>query len=117
MFIIIVIFRADDEDDYVPDSRYNRGGGGTEKVVLPTAPRASLGPNISEDRIPRDPPFTAYIANLSYDIDLEDVHKFFERQNVTNIRLLRDGDPENGRLKGKESTKSESIGKFRSTVL
>merc|ERR1712180_229245 len=91
---------ADDEDDYVPDSRYNRGGGGTEKVVLPTAPRASLGPNISEDRIPRDPPFTAYIANLSYDIDLEDVHKFFERQNVTNIRLLRDGDPENGRLKG-----------------
>ena len=46
------------------------------------------------------PPFTAYIANLSYDIDLEDVYKFFEKQNVTNIRLLRDGDPENGRLKG-----------------
>ena len=46
------------------------------------------------------PPFTAYIANLSYDIDVEDVYKFFEKQNVTNIRLLRDGDPENGRLKG-----------------
>ena len=46
------------------------------------------------------PPFTAYIANLSYDIDVEDVYKFFEKQNVTNIRLLRDGDPETGRLKG-----------------
>ena len=101
---ISIFSRADDEDDYVPENRYSRGQR-DEVVKLPTAPRASLGPNISEDRIPRDPPFTAYIANLSYDIDLEDVHKFFERQNVTNIRLLRDGDPENGRLKGKESTK------------
>ena len=83
----------------MPDSRYTRNSG-TEKVILPTAPRASLGPNISEDRIPSSPPFTAYIANLSYDIDLDDVYKFFEKQNVTNIRLLRDGDPENGRLKG-----------------
>merc|ERR1719418_541304 len=89
---------ADDEDDYVPDNRYSRGG--AEKVILPTAPRASLGSAIDSDRIPNHPPFTAYIANLSYDIDVEDVYKFFEKQNVTNIRLLRDGDPENGRLKG-----------------
>ena len=75
-------------------------GGGMEKVVLPTAPRASLGPNIDEDRIPNSPPFTAYIANLSYDINPEDLYRFFEKQNVTNIRLLREGDPETGRLKG-----------------
>jgi len=28
---------------------------GTEQFVLPTAPRAARGPDISDDRIPRDP--------------------------------------------------------------
>ena len=45
------VYRADDEDDYVPDNRYSRGGG-AEKVILPTAPRASLGSAIDSDRIP-----------------------------------------------------------------
>ena len=44
------VYRADDEDDYVPDNRYSRGG--AEKVILPTAPRASLGSAIDSDRIP-----------------------------------------------------------------
>ena len=47
----IFVYRADDEDDYVPDNRYSRGGG-AEKVILPTAPRASLGSAIDSDRIP-----------------------------------------------------------------
>ena len=92
---MFLILRADEEDDY--DARPS---GGMQKVVLPTAPRASLGPNIDEDRIPRDPPFTAYIANLSYDIDLEDIYKFFDRLKVTNIRLQREDNSETGRLKG-----------------
>ena len=46
----IFVYRADDEDDYVPDNRYSRGG--AEKVILPTAPRASLGSAIDSDRIP-----------------------------------------------------------------
>jgi len=87
---------ADEMDDYeeTPPRRP------AEKIVLPTAPRASLGPNISDDRIPRDPPFTAYLANLSYDINPEDVYQFFEKLEIKNVRLLRDGDPETGRLKG-----------------
>ena len=89
-------FRADDIDDYETEMRPQRA----EKIVLPPAPRASLGPNISDDRIPREPPFTAYIANLSYDIIEQDVYDFFNKLNVTKIRLLREGDPENGRLKG-----------------
>ena len=97
-------YRADEVEDYEPETRY-RGGGyrdreREEKVILPTAPRASLGSNIDEDRIPNHPPFTAYLANLSYDIDVEDLYRFFEKQNVTNIRLVRDGDQETGRLKG-----------------
>ena len=46
-------------------------GGSKEAFVLPTAPRAACGPDVSDDRIPREPPFTAYIANLSYDVDTE----------------------------------------------
>ncbi len=71
-----------------------------EKIVLPTAPRASLSTQINEDRIPREPPFTAYIANLSYDINTEDVYKFFGKLKISKVRLLRDGDSETGRLKG-----------------
>ena len=48
--IFFFVYRADDEDDYVPDNRYSRGG--AEKVILPTAPRASLGSAIDSDRIP-----------------------------------------------------------------
>lgn len=91
--------RADDIDDYEADSRPGRGKG-METLVLPTAPRASLGPNISDDRIPKYPPFTAYIANLSYEIEDEDVYKFFGNLNVTNIRLQREGEGDKARLKG-----------------
>ena len=38
-----------DEYDETPSYR------GTEQFVLPTAPRAARGPDISDDRIPRDP--------------------------------------------------------------
>ena len=47
-----------------------------------------------------DPPFTAHIGNLSYNIDPKDVYKFFDALNVKNIRLPREGDPESGRLRG-----------------
>jgi translation initiation factor 4B len=45
-------------------------------------------------------PYTAYVANLSYDIDEEDVIKFFSKLKIKGVRLPRDGDPETGRLKG-----------------
>merc|ERR1711981_1108209 len=84
---------ADEVDDYEAPRA-------SEKIVLPSAPRASLGPNISDDRIPKEPPFTAYLANLSYDINPEDVYDFFGKLKINNVRLLRDGDQETGRLKG-----------------
>ena len=80
-------FRADEVDDYEAPRA-------SEKIVLPSAPRASLGPNISDDRIPKEPPFTAYLANLSYDINPEDVYDFFGKLKINNVRLLRDGDQE-----------------------
>ena len=48
-----------------------------EKVELPNAPRAARGPDVSDDRIPKEPPFTAYIANLSYEVNTEVVNKFY----------------------------------------
>jgi translation initiation factor 4B len=45
-------------------------------------------------------PYTAYVANLAYDIDEQDVVKFFNRLKIKGVRLPRDGDPETGRLKG-----------------
>lgn len=86
---------ADEMDEY-DEAPYR----GTEQFVLPTAPRAARGPDISDDRIPRDPPYTAYVANLAYDIDEQDVVKFFNRLKIKGVRLPRDGDPETGRLKG-----------------
>ena len=57
-----------DEDDNSSSKGYATK---PEAFVLPTAPRAARGPDMSDDRIPKDPPFTAYIANLSYDVDTE----------------------------------------------
>ena len=57
-----------DEDN---NSSMGYGSSKPEAFVLPTAPRAARGPDMSDDRIPREPPFTAYIANLSYDVDNE----------------------------------------------
>jgi len=68
-------------------------------VVLPTAPRAALGPGIDDERIPHRPPYTAYIANLPYDVDESEIKETFEkaRLKIENVRLMKD---EGGRLKG-----------------
>ena len=53
-----------------------------QQIVLPTAPRAALGPDIDDERIPRRPPYTAYIANLPYDVDEEQIMEVFERAKL-----------------------------------
>ena len=68
-----------DDEDYRP-SRY--GSAAPQQIVLPTAPRAALGPDVADERIPRDPPYTAYVANLPYDILEEDLMNFFSKLRV-----------------------------------
>ena len=53
-----------------------------QQIVLPTAPRAALGPDIDDERIPKRPPYTAYIANLPYDVDEEQITEVFERAKL-----------------------------------
>jgi len=70
-----------------------------QQIVLPTAPRAALGPDIDDDRIPKRPPYTAYIANLPYDVDEGQVEEVFvkARLKIKEVRLMKD---EGGRLRG-----------------
>jgi len=70
-----------------------------EKLLLPTAPRAARGADVDESKIPNNAPYTAYIANLPYDIEVEDVSKFFHGLQVKSVRLPREGG-EGGRLRG-----------------
>ena len=67
-------------DDYDYDEP-RRGGRGAApiSVALPTAPRKAREEGFNQDRVAREAPFTAYIANLSYETRTEDVYKFFER--------------------------------------
>ena len=61
-----------------------------EKLLLPTAPRAARGSDVDESKIPSNPPYTAYIANLPYDIDNDDVEKFFQGLSVRfNVELVQ----------------------------
>ena len=73
----------------------------TEKVILPTAPRAALNAQSNEEKVPFDPPFTAYVANLPYDCREEDVMDFFSHLNVKSVRLIREDNSETGRLKAR----------------
>ncbi|UYV68630.1 EIF4B [Cordylochernes scorpioides] len=59
-------------------------------VVLPTAPKAARAPYMDLSRIPTQPPFTAYIGNLAYDITEEDIKRFFRNMKIVSIRLPRE---------------------------
>ncbi len=58
--------------------------------MLPSAPRASRGPGIDENLIPTTPPFQANIGNLHYEIEEEDIFKFFENLEILELKLPRD---------------------------
>jgi len=38
--------------------------GRKEKVILPTAPRATRSPDFDDEKVPKVPPFVAYISNF-----------------------------------------------------
>ena len=65
--------------------------------MLPSAPKASRGPDVDLSQLPTSPPFTAYVANLPYELSDADIRSFFRDLKIVDIRLTRD---ESGRLKG-----------------
>ena len=65
-------------DDYDSGRRINR-------AVLPTAPRAARGPDVNMDSVPTEPPFTAFLGNLPFDVDEVEIENFF---NGLAVRLV-----------------------------
>ncbi|XP_017060662.1 eukaryotic translation initiation factor 4B isoform X2 [Drosophila ficusphila] len=80
---------GDDSDD----------GSSTLPLVyqLPTAPRANR--IFDDNSVPHKAPFIAYINNLPFDANEDDLYEFFGCINLISLRLPRE-DGENGRSRG-----------------
>ncbi|XP_052212212.1 zinc finger CCCH-type antiviral protein 1-like [Dreissena polymorpha] len=63
--------------------------------AMPRAPKTLRDPEDMK-KVPKDPPFSAYIGNLSYQVTEEDVQDFFG-DSVFRVRLIREDD---GRPRG-----------------
>ena len=50
---------------------------------LPSAPRASRGVDIDMSKLPSKPPYTAFLGNLPFDIDEEDIVQLFRGLRVS----------------------------------
>ena len=71
----MVISCADDMEGSTPRVVINR-------AVLPTCPRAARGADIDLSKVPTEPPFTAFIGNLPFEVSDEDVERFFKGMKV-----------------------------------
>ncbi|ESN93405.1 hypothetical protein HELRODRAFT_194085 [Helobdella robusta] len=67
------------------------------RAALPTAPRAARCADVDESKVPNEPPFNVFIGNLPFEVQPEDIRKFFKNLTVVDIRLQTDG---MGRMKG-----------------
>ena len=63
------------------ESSYGGGMSAVDRTKLPTAPKSSRGPEDMEN-VPKDPPFTAFIGNLPYEISEEKIEEFFNQLPV-----------------------------------
>ncbi|KAJ8934399.1 hypothetical protein NQ314_013440 [Rhamnusium bicolor] len=68
-------------------------------VVLPTAPKASRDYEDISDKVPKDPPYIAYLSNLPYDVDEDEIALFFKNMKISNMRIPKD-DRDVSKLKG-----------------
>ena len=50
---------------------------------LPSAPRAQREGSFDPSKVPRSPPFTAFVGNLPFDSDDEDIVKMFAKNTVS----------------------------------
>ena len=55
-----------------------------QRIVLPTAPRAARAGAVDLSSLPKGPPFTAFLGNLPYDVEEEDIFRFFQNVQVQN---------------------------------
>ncbi|KAK5912798.1 hypothetical protein CesoFtcFv8_002636 [Champsocephalus esox] len=94
------------EEDYSRASNIDRS-------VLPTAPRSAREPDVDRSRLPRSPPYTAFLGNLPYDVSEESIKDFFRglaiSANLGNRRIRvdiadqsNDKERDNGSMGGRD---------------
>lgn len=54
---------------------------------------------MDDPAIPKDGPFIAYISNLTYNVDEQDLEEFFGNLQIKEMRLPRE-DKESGKIRG-----------------
>ncbi|CAD7678826.1 unnamed protein product [Nyctereutes procyonoides] len=86
-----------------------------DRSILPTAPRAAQEPNIHWSRLPKSPPYTAFLGNLPYDVTEDSIKEFFRGLNISAVRLPREpSNPE--RWKGFGYTEFEDLDSLLSAL-
>ncbi|KAJ3072574.1 hypothetical protein HDU98_003348 [Podochytrium sp. JEL0797] len=80
---------ADDVGDLPSGPAYSSSG---YEAPLPTGPASSRAPTGPRTDIvyPNQPPYQAYIGNLSYEVSDRDIENLFSQLQVKSIRLIRD---------------------------
>ncbi|XP_026472602.1 eukaryotic translation initiation factor 4B-like [Ctenocephalides felis] len=69
------------------------------RPALPSGPRASR--EVDDSAVPHQPPYIAYVSNLPYDIEEDDLRDLFADMQIESLRIPRDDrDGEGGRTKG-----------------
>lgn len=68
-----------------------------DRSKLPTAAKAALQPDFDLEQVPKQPPFTAFISNVSFEADEAKIRAFFRESSILTVRLPVD---ERGRFKG-----------------
>lgn len=68
-----------------------------DRSKLPTAAKSNLAPDFDLESVPKQPPFTAFISNVSFEADESKIRGFFRDSSILNVRLPLD---ERGRFKG-----------------
>jgi len=83
--------------EFLGDTGSNSVNIGGKAVELPSAPRAATL-EIDVTKLPSDPPFTAVLSNLPYDIEDRQIWDFFGDLKITEIDIPRED--ADGRFKG-----------------
>lgn len=56
-----------------------------DRSQLPTAPKAALVPDFNIESIPKKPPYTAHLSNVSFEADEEKIKAFFKDLKVSKL--------------------------------
>lgn len=69
--------------------------------MLPTAPKAARGLEDYADKVPHHPPYSAYLSNIPYDVDEDEIAQLFGNLKLSSMNIPREDRPgEMPKLKG-----------------